>query len=67
MEEVTINTTIESALIKDWGNRPLEGTNKNCVHQDPGKRSSDPTETDPYLPVSVQEAPLEVWVGNGLV
>ena len=25
---------------QDWGNRFLEGTNKTCAHQDPGKKSS---------------------------
>ena len=32
---------------------------KPCAHQDPGERSSDPQETDPDLPVSVQEFPEE--------
>ena len=40
---------------------------KACVHQDPGERSSDPQETDPDLPVSVQESPAEAWVGSGLL
>ena len=35
---------------------------KPCAHQDPGERRSDPTETDPQLPVSVQESPMKVWV-----
>ena len=26
-----------------------------------------PQETDPDLPVSVQEAPVEAWVGGGLL
>ena len=38
-----------------------------CVHQDPGERSSDPTETDPDLPMSVQESLAEAWVGGGLL
>ena len=33
---------------------------KPCAHQDPGERRSDPTETDPYLPVSVQEVARKV-------
>ena len=40
-------------LPKDWGKqRLLEGTHtqKSCVHQDPGERSSDPQETEPDLP-----------------
>ena len=44
LEEVAINPTIELLeLTQDWGNRLLEGTNRTCVHQDPGERSSDPT------------------------
>ena len=39
---------------------------KPCVHQDPGERSSDPQETDPDMPMSVQESPVEVWVRGGL-
>ena len=35
---------------------------KPCAHQDPGERSSDPQETDPDLPRSVQESPAEAWV-----
>ena len=43
-EEVTINPTIEPPeLTQDWGNRLLVGTNRICVYQDPGERSSDPT------------------------
>ena len=30
---------------------------KSCAHQDPGERSNDPQETEPDLPVSVQESP----------
>ena len=49
-----INPTIEPPeLTQDGGNRLLEGTKKKkkqpCVHQNPGERSSDPTETDPDL------------------
>ena len=29
-------------LTQNWGNRLLVGTNKSCVHQDPGDGSSDP-------------------------
>ena len=36
-------------LTQDWGNSLLEGKNKLCVHQDPGERSSDPTEDWPRL------------------
>ena len=40
---------------------------KPCAHQDPGERSSDPQETDPDLPVSVQASLVEAWVGGGLL
>ena len=45
LEEIAINSTIElPELTQEWGNRLLEGTKKkHCVHQDPGKRNSDPT------------------------
>ena len=33
----------------DWGNRFLKGTNRTCVLQDPGERSSDPTRDRPRL------------------
>ena len=50
MEEVAINPTIElPELTQDWGNRLWEGTNKTCVHQVPGERSSDPTRDRPRL------------------
>ena len=44
-----------------------EGSNKPCVHQDPGKRSSEPTETDKDLPEIVQESLVEAWVRDGLL
>ena len=34
------------------------------MHQDPGERDSDPTED---LPVGVQESPVKVWDGGGLL
>ena len=34
---------------QDWGIKLLEGTNKTCVHQDPGERSNDPTRDWPRL------------------
>ena len=40
---------------------------KPCVHQNPGKRSSDLHKTDPDLPVSVLESPAEAWAVGGLV
>ena len=40
----------------------LGGHKQNLVHQDPGKGSVTPQETDPDLPVSIQEFPAQVWV-----
>ena len=52
-------------LTQAWGNRLLEGTNKTL--EDPGERGRDPTDTDPDLPVSVQESQAETWVNSGLL
>ena len=55
-EEVAINPTIEpSELTQDWGNRLLEGTNKSLRTLGPRRREQTPQETDPGLPVCVQE------------
>ena len=43
----------------------LGGHKQNLVHQEKG--AVTPQETDPDLPVSVQESPVEVWVGGGLL
>ena len=45
---------------QDCESRLLEGTNKILCHQDPGERSSNPTETAADLPVNVQESLAEV-------
>ena len=37
------------------------------VHQGPGERSSNPQETDPDLPVCVQESLTKAWVDGGLL
>ena len=68
MEEVAIDPTIEPPeLTQDWGNRLLEGTNKTLCTRTQEKGAVTPQETDPDLPVSVQESPEEVWVGSGLL
>ena len=46
--------------------RLSKGTNKTFVHQGPGSRNSDPQETEPELPVSVQEFLVEARVNSGL-
>ena len=65
LEEVTINSTIEPPeLKKDWGNRLLEGTNKSLCAPGPKRPVAvTPQETDPDLPVCVQECLVETWIG----
>ena len=60
MEKVTIIPTIEiPELTQDCRNRLLEGTN-NLVHtRTQEKGAVTPQKTDPDLPVSVQEYPVE--------
>ena len=54
---------------QDWGNRLLEGTNrKNPVPtRTQEKGAATPQETDPDLPVSVQESLAEAWVSSGVL
>ena len=55
MEEVTINPTIELPdLTRDWETNYWQAQTEPCVHQDPGKKSSDPTRDWPGL---VSESP----------
>ena len=54
-------------LTQDWGNRLLEGTNKTLCTRTQEKGAVTPQETDPDLPVSVQDSPVEAWVNSGLL
>ena len=45
----------------------LGGHKQNFVHSRTQEEGTVPTETDPDLPVSVQESPAEVWVCSGLL
>ena len=54
-------------LTQDWGNRLLEGTKTLVCTRSQEKGAVTPQETDPDLPVSVQESPAEAWVGRGLL
>ena len=68
MEEVIVNPTIEPPeLTQDWGNRLLEGTNRTLCTRTQEKGAVTPQETDPDLPVSVQESLVEAWVGGSLL
>ena len=68
MEEVTINPTIELPELTETGETDSwRAQTKPCVHKDSGERSSDPKETVPDLPMSVQESLAEAWVSRGLL
>ena len=54
-------------LTQDWGKR-LGGHKQNLVPtKTQGKGAVAPQETEPDLPVSVQECPVEVWIRSGLM
>ena len=53
-------------LTQDWGNRLL-GKQNLVRTRTQEKGTGTPQETDPDLPVSVQESPAEVWIGSGLL
>ena len=52
----------------DLGKQTLGGHKQNlaCTRTQE-KEAVTPQETDPDLPVIVQESPAEVWVGSGLL
>ena len=60
-----LNPTTE--LTQDWENRLLESTNRTLCTRTQEKGAVTPKETDPDLPVSVQESLAEVWVDGGLL
>ena len=68
MEEVSINPTTEPPeLTQDWGNRLLDGTKRTLCTRTQEKGAVTPQETDPDLPLSVQESPAEACVQGGLL
>ena len=63
MEEVTINPIIEPP-----GKQTLGGHTQNLVHTRTQEKGAETLqETDPDLPMSVQESPAEAWVNGGLL
>ena len=54
-------------LTQDWETDSWRVQTKPYAYRCPRERSSDPQETDPDLPVSVQESPAEVWVSGDLL
>ena len=66
MEEVSINATIEPPeLTQEWGNRLLEGKNRNVCTRTQEKGAVIPQENGPDLPMSVQVSLGEAWVDGG--
>ena len=50
------------------GKQTLGGHKQNIVHTKTQEKGAvTPQETDPGLPVSVQESLVEVWIGGGLL
>ena len=50
------------------GEQTLGGHRQNLVHtRTQEKGAGTPQETDPDLPMSVQESPVETWVDSGLL
>ena len=50
------------------GKQTLGGHKQNLVHTRTEEKGAVTSQkTDPDLPVSVQEAPVEAWVGSGLL
>ena len=70
MEEVAFNPTIEPPEVtQDWGNRPgpRRAQTKPVHTRTQEKGAVTPQETDPDLPVRVQESLLDTWVDSGLL
>ena len=54
-------------LLRDFLQQTLRGHKQNLVHtRTQEKGAVTPQETEPDLPVSVQESPAEAWVDSGL-
>ena len=68
MEEVDINPTIElPELTQDWEIESWRAQQKPVCTRTQEKGAVTPQETDPDLPMSIQESQAEAWVGGGLL
>ena len=68
LEKVAVNPTLELPELTQAGKQTLGGQKQNlaCIRiQEKG--AVTPQETDPDLPMSVQESLVEAWVGGGLL
>ena len=64
----TLTPRRASRTYTELGKQTLGGYKQNLVHtRTQEKGAVTLQETDPNLPVSVQECPAEVWVGSGLL
>ena len=67
LEEVTINPTVElPELTQDWGIDSGRAQTNLVRTRTQEKGAVTPQETDPDLPMSVQESLVEAWIGGGL-
>ena len=68
LKEVAISPTTDPSELTGLGKQTLEGYKQNVVcTRTQEKGTVTLQETDPNLPVSVQESQAEVWVGGGLL
>ena len=68
LEEVTINPTRAASAYTGLGKQTLGGHKPNLVcTRMQEKGAVTPQETDPDLPVCVQESLVQAWVGGGLL
>ena len=66
LEEVAINSTVEPPGLTQDGEIDSWREQQNLVcTRTQEKAAVTPQETDPDLPVSVQESPVEAWVSGG--
>ena len=59
------NPTTEPQNLLGLRNRLLAGTNRTLCTRTQEKGAVTPQETDPDLPINVQESLVEAWVGGG--
>ena len=67
LEEVPINSTTEPPELTQDGETDAWGSQNLVSTRTWEKGALTPQETDPDLPVSVQESSVEAWVGEGLL
>ena len=58
---------MNTELTQNWRNRLLEQKQNLVCTRTQEKGAVTPKETDPDLPVSVQESLVEAWVSGGLL